>query len=139
MGLNQQVAEMAAQSLMQAWGGRMPTWDEYKYAVKQGRVRVNKTVAAEAISIQGFAPKSFVIIYGFLVPWTAFLAVPISIALVFILGLSWWSVLGAFALAIFLMKVTREGHCEGIKAGASENEDVYLKLVSHGAFLFFPV
>jgi hypothetical protein len=61
MGINEQLAQSAVQEMKQLWGGNLPTWEDYKIAYKNGRVRANKTVAAEAIHMKGI-PKAYLII-----------------------------------------------------------------------------
>lgn len=135
--MNQQVNEAAVRELIELWGGRLPTWDEFKSASREGRVQVNKTVAADAIHWKG-VPKSMMVLYGIVTMWTAFLAVPVMIGLYILDVVDGWWVLGAVFGAWFLIKVSRNGHCEGITMGAEQNEELYTELVSNGAFLFTP-
>jgi len=137
MSMNRQFAEAVTHRLMQHWGGRLPTWEEFKAAKKAGHVKVNKTVAAEAITWRS-VPVSFRYFYGVALPWISFLLVPATLVAWPILGFSGWLVLGSFVGAWFLLKVSREGHCDGISIGAEEDEAFYDLLVRNGAFLFYP-
>ena len=47
-------------------------------------------------------------------------------------------ILASFLAAFFLIRLSREGHCEGMMHGAEKNEDLYYFLVKNGAFLFSP-
>ncbi len=71
--------------------------------------------------------------------WAAFLALPIAIALYFLIGISGWWILGSFGLAWYLIKAAKEGQCNALRYGAEADEQFYLALINHGAFLFEPV
>jgi hypothetical protein len=133
----QQINARAAANLQKMWGGRTPTWEEFKEASRGGRVRVNKSVANIAIHWHGM-PKSHMILFGIITLWATFLAVPIAIALHFITGISAWWIAGSAALAWYLYKVSIDGQCEGIRYGAEANEELYKALIQNGAFLFGP-
>ena len=135
--MNQQVNELAVKDLTNLWGGRLPNWEEFKEASREGRVRVNKTIAAQAIHWKGM-PTAMMFLYGIVTMWTAFLLVPVMIGLYFFGLVGGWWILGGLVGAWFLIKVSRNGHCEGIKMGAERNEGLYEALVGNGAFLFAP-
>jgi len=137
MGINEQIAQSAVQEMKQLWGGNLPTWEDYKIAYKNGRVRANKTVAAEAIHMNGIH-KAYLIIYGVITLWIGFLIFPAAIIAWFFMDFSAWWIIGSLLVAWFLIKVSREGHCEGIKDAAEKNEKIYEILVNNGAFLFGP-
>lgn len=137
MSLNRQVAEQIASDMKSEWGDRFPSWREFKAASREGRIQVNRTVAAEAISwVQ--VPTPYRIFYGFVTMWIAFLALPITLVLWLSLDLSAWWIAGSLIGGWFLLKVSREGHCEGIKVGAERDEAFYQTLVENGAFWFLP-
>ena len=119
------------------WGGRLPTWKEFKEASAQGNVRINKTVAAEAVFFQG-VPKSMMIVFGIVTMWAAFLIVPVTAGLYFFGLLGGWWIFASFIAAWLLIKISRYGHCVAIKMGAERNEELYKLLVENGAFLFEP-
>lgn len=131
------VTNTIAEEVTKMWGGRTPTWEEFKQASRDGRVRVNKSIAAQAIFLKGM-PIAYKILYGVITIWAGFLALPIVLIAYFIAKFSFLWVLGAAIASYFLIKVSREGHCEGIKAGAENNEDLYSLLFNNGAFLFGP-
>ena len=137
MDMNEQIAQSAAQGLKEMWGGDLPTWEDFKKASKNGRVRTNKTVAAEAIHMKDI-PKAYFIIYGVITLWLGYLIFPATLISWFFVGFSAWWILGSLFAAWFLVKVSRKGHCEGMKHGAERNEKFYERLVSNGAFLFGP-
>ena len=137
MDINEQIAESAVKELKEMWGGNLPKWEDFKKASKNGRVRANKTVAAQAIHMKGI-PKAYFIIYGVITLWLGFLIFPATLIAWFFMGFSAWWILGSFFAAWFLVKVSREGHCEGMKHGAERNEKFYEILVNNGAFLFSP-
>jgi len=137
MDINEQIAESAVKELKEMWGGNLPTWEDFKKASKNSRVRANKTVAAQAIHMKGI-PKAYFIIYGIITLWLGFLIFPATLIAWFFMGFSAWWILGSFFAAWFLVKVSREGHCEGMKHGAERNEKFYEILVNNGAFLFSP-
>jgi len=137
MGINEQLAQSAVKELETMWGGNLPTWDDYKKAARSGRVRTNKTLAAQAIGMKGM-PKAYFIIYGIITLWLGFLIFPATAIAWFFMDFSAWWILGALAASWFLVKVSREGHCEGIKHAAEKNEELYKILVRNGAFLFKP-
>lgn len=137
MDINEQIAQSAVQDLKEMWGGNLPTWEDFKNASKNGRVRSNKTVAAEAIHMEGI-PKAYLIIYGVITLWFGFLIFPATLILWFFMGFSAWWILGSFFAAWFLVKVSRAGHCEAMKYAAERDEKFYEILVNNGAFLFGP-
>lgn len=137
MGMNEQIAQSSIQDLKEMWGGNLPTWEDYKQAYKNGHVRANKTVASQAINMKGI-PKAFFIIYGIITMWLGLLLFPATLISWFLMDFSAWWFLGALFVAWFLIKVSREGHCEGMKLGAAKNEKLYEVLVDNGAFLFSP-
>jgi hypothetical protein len=137
MTFNEQIENPAVMELLKVWGGRLPNWEEYKKAYRDGRVRGNKTVAAQAIYLEGI-PKPYLIIYGIITLWLGFLMFPITAIAWFFLDFSAWWILGSFFAAWLLVKISREGHCEGMKHGAEINEELYEALVNNGAFLFLP-
>ena len=137
MNLDQQIQTMVIENLTKAWGGRMPTWEEYKLAQKAGQVSVNKSIASKAIFARDM-PAPWRVIYGYVVPWASFLVVPTAIALHFFAGWSGWWIAGSIFAAWFLFKVTVQGHCDGVLDGAAQSEHLYTSLVAVGAFQFSP-
>ena len=75
------------EDLAKMWGGRMPTWSEFKQANEEGRVRVNKTIAARAIFAEE-VPFPFKIIYGVITLWTGFLIFPVVLITYFFASFS---------------------------------------------------
>lgn len=137
MGINEQIAQSTVQELKELWGGNLPTWGDYKKARKNGRVIADKTIAAQAIHMKGI-PIAFLITYGLFTLWLGFLIFPMTVIGWFFMDFSAWWILGALFAASFLVKVSREGHCEGMMYGAERNEKLYEILVNNGAFLFGP-
>lgn len=135
MGINEQITESTVKEMKEIWGGNLPSWEDFKKASKDGRVRANKTVAAQAIHMKGI-PKAYFIIYGIITLWLGFLLFPATIVAWFFMDFSAWWILGSLFAAWFLVKVSREGHCEGMKDGAERNKELYEMLISNGAFLF---
>ena len=124
------------------WGGRFPTWEEFKKANNHGRVRVNKDLANKLAPSVG--PKAhrnrmrFVAIMLATALWAAFLALPIAIALYFLIGISGRSI-WEFRSRLLLDKggKGRAVRCPALWSGC--DEQFYLALINHGAFLFEPV
>ena len=137
MDINEQIAQSAVQDLKEMWGGNLPTWEDFKKASKNSRVKVNKTVAAEAIHMKDI-PKAYFIIYGIITLWLGFIIFPVTLVLWFFMDFSALWILGSLFAAWFLVRVSREGHCEAMKYGAERNEKFYEILVNNGAFLFGP-
>ena len=137
MDITEQIAESAVEELKEISGGNLPSWDEYKKASKNGRVRANKTVAAQAITMKGI-PIAYFIIYGLMTLPLGFLLFPATLIAWFFMDFSAWWILGSIFAAYFLVKLSRAGHCEGMMHGAERNEKLYELLVSNGAFLFGP-
>lgn len=139
---SQRIAENAVKDMRELWGGRLPTWDEFKKANNQGRVRVNKDLANNLILMRrasGGVSKAYILVFGSVILWVAFLVSPIAIALYFLIGISGWWILGSLGLAWYLIKVARKGQCNALRIGAEADEQFYLALINHGAFLFGPV
>lgn len=135
MSVIKEIADSAVVELKTIWNGRLPTWEEYLEAYRAGRVRANRTVAVREVHSSP-VPASYKIIYGGLTMWMAFLLVPAAVLGWFLADTSAWWILGALLASRWLVRVSREGHCEGIKAGAARSKDFYEYLVSSGAFLF---
>lgn len=83
-------------------------------------------------------PKAFFILYSVISLWVGFLIFPTTLVAWFFLRFNALWILGAILAAWLLVKVSREGQCEGMKAGAVRDEDFYEFLVRSGAFLFGP-
>ncbi|MCG8512080.1 MAG: hypothetical protein MI741_22925 [Rhodospirillales bacterium] len=96
---------------------------------------MNKTIAAQAIFSKS-VPASFRIFYGGILLWLGFLSVPITVMVWFFTNISAWWIAGGAVLSWFLVKVSREGHCEGIKVGLEKDEQFYQNLIENRAFLF---
>lgn len=137
MDLKDQIAESVVKELKEIWGGNLLSWEDYKQASKKGRVRANKTVAAKAIHMKGI-PIAYLIIFGVITLWLGFLLFPITLISWFFRDFSAWWILGSFFAALFLVKISRAGHCEGMIHGAERNDKLYELLVRKGAFLFSP-
>lgn len=137
MDINHQIAESAVKEMKEIWDGNLPSWEDYKNASKKGRVKANKTVAAQAIQMKGI-PIAYFIIYGLITLWLGFLLFPVTLLAWFFMDFSAWWVIGSFFAALFLVKLSRAGHCEGMMHGAERNEKLYELLVRNGAFLFDP-
>lgn len=129
--------KMVVEDLKSAWGGRLPTWDEFKKANKDGQVKVNKGIATQTLGFLG-ASNSFYILFGIITPWATFLIPIISVILYFFGKCNGWVVPACFFCGYYLYKVTLAGACAGIRYGAEEDEALYQHLVSNGAFLFEP-
>lgn len=137
VGINEQIVESTVKEMKEMWGGNLPSWEDYKKASKKGRVRANKTLAAQAINMKGI-PKAYFIIYGVITLWLGFLIFPAILVTWLFMDFSALWILGSLFAAWFLVKVSREGHCEGMKAGAERNKEFYEILVGNGAFVFEP-
>jgi len=126
-----------ADDLKNVWGGRLPTWDEFRTASKADSVRANKDIGIEAIGLKGI-PRSFWLLFGVVTPCGVF-AVPIGCIILAIFGVvGWWTLIPGLSASWFLYKVSLEGAANAIRYGAEENEALYNDLVSRGAFLFSP-
>ncbi len=83
-------------------------------------------------------PKAYFVLYGMVTLWTGFLIFPaVLISWIFMDFSAWW-ILGSIFVAWFLVKVSREGHCEAMKHGAERDKKLYELLINNGAFLFSP-
>jgi hypothetical protein len=129
--------EAIATDLKTLWGGRLPTWAEFKEANQADRVKVNKGVAQRALNHDG-VPLHYRITFGIITQWAMFV-VPVVSVVAYLLGYSkGWVVLGALAVGVYMYKVTFTGACYGVREGAAQNEALYQNLVFNGAFLFGP-
>ena len=127
-----------ANDLKKLWGGRLPTWEEFKEASKNHRVKTNKGIASKAIFLRG-VPKSHQITFGIITAAGVFLIPIISVILYIFGNVGAWVILVCFFAGWFLYKATLNGACDGIRHGAEKSEPLYQHLVSRGAFLFGPV
>jgi hypothetical protein len=131
------INERIVNDLKKQWGGRLPTWDEFKTSHRNGRVNANKMVASRAISLSGM-PRACYYWYGIIMPWAMFL-IPIISIVSYLLGHgNVWIVAGSFVVSYALFKYTAAGSCSSMLNGAVANETLYQFLVSNGAFLFGP-
>jgi len=137
MSLNKQIAISVVEQMKESWGGRLPSWEEFRKASDDGRVRTNKNIAAQAVYSQG-VPKAYLIIYGIITIWMGFLVFPATAVAWFFFDFSAWWIAAALIAGWFLIKVSRDGHCRAIEEGAKRNKDLYEVLVSAGAFWFEP-
>lgn len=135
--LDAKIREMAISDLKNLWGGRFPTWNEFKKAHEKGRIKTHKGIANQALSLSGI-PKGYYILYGIITPWMMFLIPIISIILYFFGYGNGWVVFGCVLSGYFLYKVTFVGACYGIAEGAAADEELYRVLISNGAFVFGP-
>jgi hypothetical protein len=126
-----------ANDLKTLWGGRLPSWEEFKEASKTHRVRTNKGIASKGIFLRG-VPKSYQIIFGIITAAGVFLIPIICVVLYFVGYVNAWVAVGSFFVGWYLYKVTLDGACDGIRYGAEKSEPLYQYLVSRGAFLFGP-
>ena len=127
------VAEVAAM-----WGGRLPSWREFRRAVRDKRVRVDPTVAVEAVHWKGMPPGTRML-YGIVTNWAAFLLLP-ALFILHQFGRSvtdWDAVLGLLGTWL-LFRVTLRGSCEAIRQAAEEDARLYHALVEYGAFHITP-
>ncbi len=137
LSLDERICEMTMSDLKKQWDGRLPTWDEYKKANNDGRVKTNKGVANKALSLPG-VPKFYYIMFGLIIPWGMFLVPSIAIILYFFGYGNGWMVFGCILGGIALYKLTFVGACYGVMEGAAANERLYQTLICNGAFLFGP-
>ena len=140
MNINNQISQLNLREVKEAWGGRIPSWEEFKEAKKSGKIRVDQVLASRVFNVNSKGiPKPWFIIYGLIVPWLMFLSIPLSIAFTYFLNLNWWSVAGGIFLSWFLFKVASQGHCDAILDGAEQNKELYEFLIQNGAFIFHPL
>lgn len=134
MTISEQIAQSAYKELIETWHGE-PSWQDFIAASKNGKVRVNKTIAAQAIH-SPFVHRGFRIFYGSIINWVWVLLVPICLILALLGIINYWWILGGFLASLLIKSVTRDGHCEGIKYAAECHEEFYKELMRAGAFLF---
>lgn len=136
--LNESIRQYTLSELRKSWHGDLPGWEHFKEAHRRDAVRTSKPVALKYIHHPA-VPQSWRIIHGVILMWVWFLALPFTVLIWLLFGFSaWWILVGLFA-ALFFKSVSREGHCEGIKAGAERSEEFYQELIEQGAFIFEPV
>lgn len=128
------------EDLTEMWGGRMPTWEEFRSSHSRGIVRVNRHLAyksfyGNAAVRKACAPRFG---FGFAVPVGGALAIfAIPILACFVLKLSYWFVpLGWLVISPLFYKLLEREACRGLETGAARNENLYETLVRQGAFLF---
>jgi hypothetical protein len=134
---DKEIAQDAVRELKDAWGGRMPTWEEFEEAYKAGRVRFNKTVARVALNDRR-VPRIYDVLYGIIVPWAVFFVVPVTIVLWLVFKISGWWILVSVAAVGYLYRAWVRGPIRGMGVAALRNESLYDALVRNGAFLFRP-
>jgi hypothetical protein len=135
--LEQSLSATITKKLIEAFGGRLPTWEEFKQASRHGRVRGSTSLAFYTMWWSGM-PTGYAIFYGFFVALASLLATPIAVGLYFLVGISGWWIIASIAMAVYLFGVTKEGAGTTMITGAQRNERLYQLLVIRGAFLFEP-
>ena len=126
-----------AEKLKAQWGGRFPTWDEYKKACQHGGVRANKSIGINAIWLKA-VPTGHKVMFGIVTPSAVFIVPVVCVVLSIIGMIGWWSVIVGLFASWYLYKVTLEGAADAIKYGAIQSEPLYQALVCRGAFLLDP-
>jgi len=129
--------EAIANALKEQWGGRFPTWQEFKTASRIGHIAVNNNVSMEAIKLPG-VPWRYKITYGILTASGVFLVPLICLILAIIGMIKWWSIIFGILVGWVLFKITVKGSAQSIRYGAEDSETLYHSLVHRGAFLFPP-
>jgi hypothetical protein len=125
--VSQEINFGVAQDLKKSWGGRFPSWQEFKAANKSGRVRTNKNVGIKAIHFKGI-PRGFWLLFGIVTPCGMF-AGPIVCIICARFGVwSWWTIILGLCASWFLYKVSLEGAADAIRHGAEANEALYQAL-----------
>jgi hypothetical protein len=135
--VSQEINLGVAQDLKKSWGGRFPSWQEFKTANKSGRVRTNKNVGIKAIHFKGI-PRGFWLLFGIMTPCGMFAAPIVCIILASFGVWAWWTIILGLCASWFLYKVSLEGAADAIRHGAEANEALYQALVPSGAFMFTP-
>ncbi|WP_040370967.1 hypothetical protein [Alkalidesulfovibrio alkalitolerans] len=134
--MTQQVAEFTKNEVVELFGGRVPTWDEYREAYEAGRVRADRSVAGR--TYDAACMSKFGKAHARLTALVSLIALPSSLLAYFFWDKSGWWILCGLAISVFFGKVSREVQCECIKQGAYVDENVYEVLFDMGAFLFGP-
>lgn len=130
------------EDLTAMWGGRLPTWEEFRSSHSRGIVRVSRHLAYKSFygnaAVRKACGPRFG--FGFAVPVGGALAIfAIPILACFVLKLSYWFVpLGWLVISPLFYKSLEREACRGLEAGAARNENLYETLVRQGAFLFSP-
>jgi hypothetical protein len=135
--LEQSLSATITKKLIEAFGGRLPTWEEFKGASRHGRVRGSTSLAFYTMWWSGM-PTGYAIFYGLFVALASLLTIPIAIGLYVFAGISGWWIIASIAVAVYLFGVTKEGAGTTMITGAQRNERLYQTLVIRGAFLFDP-
>jgi len=135
--LEQSLYATITKKLIEAFGGRLPTWEEFKEASRQGRVRGSTSLAFYTMWWSGM-PTGYAIFYGFFVALASLLAIPVAVGLYVLAGISGWWIIASIAVAVYLFGVTKEGAGTTMITGAQRSEQLYQMLVIRGAFLFEP-
>jgi hypothetical protein len=137
MSMREQISIAAYNDLIEKWG-KEPSWEDFKQAIKENKLQINKTIASEAFSKKGYIDEKIVILNG-LLGWLAMLSTPIAVVLFFILKIHWiWIIISIF-IGCFLMNKTRKGQCNALQKAAENNEKLYFYLLKAGAFYFKPI
>ena len=131
------IDEGIVRDLNKLWGGRLPTWAEYKAAKRAGRIKTNKGVAQRAVNQRG-VPAYYSIMFGIVTPGAMFLVPIAGVVSYFLSYCSGWVAVAALVGGVFCYKLTFVGACYGVLEGAEADEALYQALISNGAFLFAP-
>jgi hypothetical protein len=135
--LEERSSAATAMKLMDAFGGRLPTWGEFKQASGRGRVHPNISIALRSMWWSGM-PITYAVFYGFFIASVSLLIIPTAIVLYLFATISGWWLIASIILATYLFGVTKRGACMTMITGAERHQHLYRMLVVRGAFLFEP-
>ena len=134
-GLQQGIQEATYRAVRGRWGGD-PSWSDFKEAVAQGRVLVDKRLALDAIQ-DAAAPPLSQFLFGKALPLLWLLSVPISVVLFFTVSAAgWWAILLGFVVAGGAKRLAQRGCTEAIIRMAEQEEAFYFHALRLGAFDF---
>jgi hypothetical protein len=137
------LTDHAMRRLLEAWGGRLPTWEEFKKASRRGEVRVHKTIAFHVILDRG-QPLRFVLAYVAaysMLPLQVLsvLFLPVALVLYVLSYMSGWWVVGTILAAWIFGRLGSVGRLAAIASAAAERDkELYQAMLAHGALIFEP-
>ena len=134
-GFQQSIQVATYDAVRGRWGGD-PSWSDFKSAAAQGRVRVNKQMALDAIQ-DAAAPPLAQLLFGKVMPAIWLLSVPLAVVLFFTVSAAgWWVILLGFAVAWASKRVAQRGCTEATIKMAEREEAFYFRGLRMGAFDF---
>lgn len=129
--------EAALNQLLAVWGNRLPSWDEFRAAAQEGRVRVAKNFWLPS-QVYPQRYRGDLYLFTLINPSLAVLIFLASLAYALFWGASWWWVAIGGVAAIYLLSVATNGLAQTMLLAARDDRLFFDCTICRGVFYFAP-